>query len=408
MSTLHYDGVAILLAHHCNFKFDPVLLVAGYPIFITNCFRGLVHWLQAVILCLMNFDYCFMKRALGALIFVTILTTSCSSAQESPPQQAAETEPVQAEPDALENPPAKPSPTDPDVMFHVFSAETLGAAGDFSSAASEYLKAALISDDPEIAERAAGVAVSAGEWQMATLASDRWAMLAPESLDARELAAASRLREGDYAGAEFQLARILELTSSDPARGWQIITALLAPVHDKVRANKVLDNLQNDFDAESDVNALYARSQITARFGDLNKSTEYVDRAILLEPDRADLYAWAGRLAVNNGNASLALKRYRQGWELDPKNSQTAMAYAELLKRNNDLPAAQKVLAKLADTPDMRFARLVFALEAGDRDGAEKLYEGYSKVEYESGSDSAYFTSVKQSVGTSRLRERGR
>jgi tetratricopeptide (TPR) repeat protein len=391
MSTSHNNSVAILLAHHGNFKFGTVLLRVGNPVFITNCFWGLVHWLQAVILCLMNFDYCFMKRTLCALIFVTVLTTSSSSAQELPPQPAAETGSVQVESDALENPPDEPLPTDPDVMFHVFSAETLGAAGDFSGAASEYLKAALISEDPEIAERAAGVAVSAGEWQMATLASGRWAMLAPESLDARELAAASRLREGDYVGAEYQLARILELTTSDPAHGWRIITSLLAPVNDKVRANKVLDNLQKDFDAESDANALYARSQITARFGDLNKSTQLVDRAILLKPDEADLYAWAGRLAVNNGNASLALKRYRQGWKLDPENSQIAMAYAELLKRNNDLSTAQKVLAKLPDKPDMRFARLVFALDAGERGDAERLYKGFSKAKYESGSDSAYF-----------------
>ncbi len=114
------------------------------------------------------------------------------------------------EPVSDEAPEAALPPTDPDVMYHVFSAEVLGAEGDFSGAAAAYLEAALKSEDPEIAERAARVAVSAGEWQMVALASDRWAMLDPASLDAHELAAGSRLREGDYAGAEFQLARILE------------------------------------------------------------------------------------------------------------------------------------------------------------------------------------------------------
>ena len=339
----------------------------------------------------MNFDYCFMKRVLGVFIFVMLLTTACSSAQELPPQPAVETEPAPAEPVALEAPPGDLSPTDPDVMFHVFSAETLGAAGDFSSAAAEYLEAALISEDPEIAERAAKVAVSAGEWQMAALASDRWAMLDPVSLDARELAAASRLREGDYVGAEFQLARILELTASDQAHGWQIIISLLAPVHDRVRANKVLDNLQKDFNAESDVDALFARSRISARFGDLNKATELIDTAILLQPERADMLAWAGRLAVNLDKMSLALKRYRQAWELSPKNPQIAMAYAELLKRNNKLHDAQTVLAQLPDTPDMRFARLVFALDADDRDSAELLYKGFTKAQYTDVSNSAFY-----------------
>ncbi len=338
----------------------------------------------------MNFDYCFMKRVPCVFIFVMLLTTACSSAQELPPQQAEESASVPVESVTTESPPVELSPTDTDVMYHVFSAETLGSEGDFSAAAAEYLEAALKSDDPDIAERAARVAVSAGEWQMVALASGRWAMLDPESLAARELAAGSRLKEGDYVGAEFQLAQILELTKPDSAEGWTIVTSLLAPVSDPVRANKVLDNLLKDFDAGSDEDALYARSQLSARFGDLVKATQLIDQAIVLNPDRSDLLAWSGRLAVNQGNRSLALKRYGQAWEANAEDPQIAMSYAELLKRNNDLETAQAVLAQLPDTPDMRFARIIFALDAGDRESAEYLYEGFGKARYADTSETAF------------------
>ena len=360
------------------------------PFFIMECYQGLVRWLQAVILCLMNFNYCFMKRVSGVFIFVMLLTTACSSVQESPSQPATDTAPSPVESVAGEAPGSELEPTDPDVMYHVFSAEVLGAEGDFSGAAAEYLEAALISDDPDIAERAARVAVSAGEWQMVALASDRWAMLDSASLDARELAAGSRLREGDYVGAEYQLARILELTASDPTHGWRVVIALLAPANDKVRANKVLDNLLKDFDAESNVDALFARSQLAARMGDLDKATELINKAINLEPERADLYAWSGRLAVNNGNQSLALKRYRQAWQASPQDPVIAMAYAELLKRNDDITTAQSVLAQLPDKPEMRFARVIFALDAGDRKGAELLYEGFASAQYPDESETAF------------------
>ena len=360
------------------------------PFFIMECYQGLVRWLQAVILCLMNFNYCFMKRVSGVFIFVMLLTTACSSVQESPSQPATDTAPSPVESVAGEAPGSELEPTDPDVMHHVFSAEVLGAEGDFSGAAAEYLEAALISDDPDIAERAARVAVSAGEWQMVALASDRWAMLDSASLDARELAAGSRLREGDYVGAEYQLARILELTASDPTHGWRVVIALLAPANDKVRANKVLDNLLKDFDAESNVDALFARSQLAARMGDLDKATELINKAINLEPERADLYAWSGRLAVNNGNQSLALKRYRQAWQASPQDPVIAMAYAELLKRNDDITTAQSVLAQLPDKPEMRFARVIFALDAGDRKGAELLYEGFASAQYPDESETAF------------------
>ena len=331
-----------------------------------------------------------MKRVWGVFIFVMLLMTACSTVQESPAESSAATSHLPTASVAGEAPDSKLEPTDPDVMYHVFAAEVLGDEGDFSAAAAEYLEAALISDDPEIAERAARVAVSAGEWQMVALASDRWAMLDPTNLDAHELAAGSRLREGDYVGAEYQLARILEMTAADQAHGWRIVIALLAPANDQVRANKVLDNLLKDFDAESNVDALFARSQLAARMGDLDKATDLVNKAIVHESERADLYAWSGRLAVNNGNQSLALKRYRQAWQVDPQDQVIAMAYAELLKRNNDIGTAQSVLAQLLDKPEMRFARIIFALDAGDRKGAELLYDGFASAGYPDASEVAF------------------
>lgn len=331
-----------------------------------------------------------MKRVPGVFIFVMLLTTACSTARELPSQPASQPASAATQTTGNEGPVIELPATDSEVMFHVFSAETLGAAGDFSGAASEYLEAALISQDPDIAERAARVAVSANEWQMAALASDRWAMLAPQSLDARELAAGSRLKEGDYVGAEFQLAKILELTASEPPKGWGMVTVLLAPVNDQGRANKVLDNLLRDFKAESSADALFARSQLSAMYGELDVATMQIDQAIVIAPGRADLLAWAGRLAVNLGNESLALKRYRESWQADPENLQVAMSYAELLKRNNDLKTAQEVLAQLPDTPELRFARLVFALDAGDKESAQALYAGFSTTEYEDESNGAF------------------
>lgn len=331
-----------------------------------------------------------MKRVPWVFIFVILLMTACSTVQESPPEPVTEAVSSPAETTAIEPSDAELPPTDPDVMYHVLAAEVLGADGDFSGAASEYLEAALISEDPEVAERAARVAVSAGEWQLVALASDRWAMLDPSSLDARELAAGSRLREGDFVGAEYQLAHILRMTASTPDHGWRIVIALLAPVNDQARANRVLDRLLEEFDGDTNASALLARSRLAANFGELEQAYELADQAIKLDPTRADILAWSGRLAVNMGDETLALSRYQQAWEASPDDEQIAMAYAELLKRNDSLASAQRVLAQLPDTPDMRFARIVFALDGGDREGAEALYSEFSSVQYENLSAAAF------------------
>ena len=373
-----------------NFKSGMVRKRVQRPFIIIVCSRGLVSWLQAVILCLMNCDYCFMKWVSCVFIFVMLMMTACSTVQESPSKEVRQDVFVPVESAINEAPEIDLPPTDPDVVYHVLAAEVLGSDGDFSGAASEYLEAALKSEDPEIAERAARVAVSAGEWQMVALASDRWAMLDPSSLDARELAAGSRLREGDFAGAEYQFARILELTASNQDHGWRIVIALLAPVNDQIRANKVLDRLLEEFDGGSNASALFARSRLAANFGELEQAFELADQAIKLDPQRADILAWSGRLAINLGDETLALSRYQQAWEAAPADVQIAMAYAELLKRNKSLMSAQKVLAQLPDTPDMRFARIIFALDGGDGEGAKSLYAGFSSVQYEDGSGIAF------------------
>lgn len=330
----------------------------------------------------MNIDYCFTKRLPGVLIFVLFVLTACSGLQDSAPPAMEKAVSTQSKATVDPVPATELEPTDPNVMYHVFTAEVLGADGDFSAAAAEYLEAALASDDPQIAERATRVAVSASEWQLVALASDRWATLEPSSLDARELAAGSRLREGDFVGAEYQLAKILELTASDRARGWQIVIALLMPANDLVRANKVLDNLLTDFDAASNADALFARSQFAAQTDDLDESSRLINLAIEQAPDRAEFLAWSGRLAVNQGNNELALSRYQQAWEADRSNLQVAMSYAELLKRNNDPEAGQAVLEQLPDTPEMRFARIIFALDAEDIETATVLYQGFSASRY--------------------------
>jgi len=323
-----------------------------------------------------------MKRVLSASVFVMFFMTACSSVQHTTPETVPDKTLGQGDSVRKAAPQSKLLPTNSDVMYHVLSGEVLGGEGDFSGAAAEYLKAALASDDPSIAERAARIAVSANEWQMVELASDRWAMLVPESLDALELAAGSRLKEGDYAGAGYQMVRILTLSSADQARGWGIVSSLLASVKDRGRADQILQNLLTDFNAESNVDALYARSQLAARAGDLASATKLIDKALVLQSDRSDLFAWAGRLAVNRQHDVLALKHYKQAWDLSPDDLNLAMAYAELLKRNGDLAAAQAVLAGLPDTPDMRFARVVFALEAKDKGSAESLYMGFFNAPY--------------------------
>jgi tetratricopeptide (TPR) repeat protein len=275
-------------------------------------------------------------------------------------------------------------------MYRVFSGEVLGADGDMERAASEYLEAAMESDDPAIAARATRIALAAQAWQHASMAADRWVLLQPENIDARQTAARSMLIVGDYVGAELHLDGIIKQMASDQGRAWALVTGLLTSASNVEKTAKILDRLISENGAGENADAIFARSQFTARNGQLEEAKRMVEAAIALNPDRAEFHAWAGRLAVNLQQEPEALDYYHKAWELRPESQQIAMAYAELLKRNGQVDSAQDVLSGLTDTPMSRFARIAFALDSDRRSLAEEIYAGFADADYPDDSERAF------------------
>jgi predicted Zn-dependent protease len=158
-------------------------------------------------------------------------------------QGAGEASPAEASPDSDADQGAPgdsgESPTDSEVMYNVFAAELLGSEGNLEGAVTSYLEAAMESDDPAIAQRATRVALAAQSWYQAAMAADRWALLAPDDMAAREAAAATMLATHDYVGAELQLEEILK-RNKDEADAWLLVTSLLAQAADPGKAGEIL------------------------------------------------------------------------------------------------------------------------------------------------------------------------
>jgi len=273
-------------------------------------------------------------------------------------------------------------PISADVMYRVFSGEVLGADGDMEQAAGEYLEAAMESENPAIAARATRIALAAQAWQHAAMAADRWVLLQPENIDARQTAARTMLVVGDYVGAEHHLNGIISQMPHAPARAWALVTGLLISAENTDKAERILEHLIDENGAINNADALFAKSQFLARKGKLPEAAQLAETVIGLDPERAEFHAWAGRISVNLEQEDIALDYYQVAWELRPASPKIAMAYAELLKRNGEVLVAQNVLAGLEDTPAIRFGRIVFALDSELIELAEKIYREFEEVSY--------------------------
>lgn len=332
------------------------------------------------------------------VIVLAMLLQSCASAPEKQYgnagaevlAQASETETEEQELADPEPEPAPAAPTDAEVMYNVFAAELLGGEGDLEGAVSAYLQAAMESDDPAIAQRATRVALAAQSWFQAAMAADRWALLAPDDMAAREAAAATMLATHDYAGAELQLEQILE-RNPNKEDAWVLVSSLLAQAADPAKANEVLERLLEDKGGMDNADAKFLQAQLLARTGEFAEAARLADEALELTPERIQLLTFSGRLALNLEDLDKAVEHFGRAWELDRENHDLGLAYSDLLARAARAEEARAVMESMDQTPDVLLSRVLFEISAEEPENAKALYAEFDELETQNPDEKAYF-----------------
>ena len=281
-------------------------------------------------------------------------------------------------------------PTSEEVMYHVFAAEFLGSEGDLEAAVGEYLEAALESGDTAIARRATKVAFATQAWLQAAMAADRWALLDPENVEANQSAAAAMLMSGDYAGAELQLQQIIELMGNT-TEAWILVSTLLGRSADTKKASVLLGNILASQGAVNNADAVFAQSHLAVRSRDLNGAYELAEQAVELAPERIEFLTWAGRLALNLNKLGAALQYVERAWKQNPAEHDLALAYADLLSRTHRVVKARQVMENMRQTPDVMLARILFEINAKDRDRAEKLFRQFDSVGFDDPHETSFY-----------------
>jgi tetratricopeptide (TPR) repeat protein len=299
---------------------------------------------------------------------------------------AGETPPVVE----AQGPGTEPLPADNEVMYQVFAAELLGSEGDLQGAVGRYLEAALNSDDPEIAMRATRVAFAAEAWQQASMAADRWALLDPSSLPARESAAIAMLTTSDYVGAEVHLRELLAL-SPDKEAAWSAISGMLAQSDSPEKATRVLDKLLAEAGETESAAGYHGQSQLAARAGVMDRAYDLAKKATELQPLSVEFLTWASRLAFNRGETETGISYMQRAWQVRPDDHDLTLAYADLLARNGQQEEARKLTREMKQTPDVMLTRLLFELAAGDKTAAFTVYEAFKKEAFEDEQEKTFY-----------------
>ncbi len=272
-------------------------------------------------------------------------------------------------------PPTAAEARESDLMYDILVGEMAGQRGKLSLAAQSYLKAARLSDDPAVAERALRIALFAKNQPAALELAQRWVKLAPDNAQAHEALAVLALRAGKTAEAGTQLTQFVE-RAPDKAAAFEAVTQLLAHESDRQAALAVMKTLTHANDKLPEAHLAYA--QLALHAGKRQLSLAEVKRAIALRHNWTDAEILRAQVRSDMGDLGTAARELGAAVKRRPKDLDLRLAYARILVRDGQLKTAQREFQTLArqapGNADVQYSLGLLALEARRLDDARRYF----------------------------------
>jgi len=259
------------------------------------------------------------------------------------------------------------------LVYHVMAGELAGYEGDMALAVQNYLDAARLSDEPDVAERATRIALFAHDYSHALTAAERWAALAPKAVDAQRILGVLYLRQGKLDQAVDAFDRSLALTHGDADQGFYLISRILSREEDHKASLELMQRLVQRHDA--DAAAHYAYAQLAAQFEDYDQGLAQAQRALDLKPGWADAGLLRARILMGQGKTEAALKGMEALVKAEPRSRALRISYARLLAEANRYDEAGKqfeqLLKKNPKDSELLYAMALLTIEGKRYDLAQ-------------------------------------
>lgn len=237
----------------------------------------------------------------------------------------------QAQPVSAET--GQTEPVDRDVIMHIATAERLADVGEHESALIEYLAAARVSDDPEVARMVTRLAGRMQSWPIAAAAAERWLEIDPQAENASHVRIIALVNQG-LEGEAIEAIEDWRARSDRPdVTDWRRTAMLLAAATDHDTAQAVYSRLvENDGGDTSSAELQHAESIMLWRHGELAAARQQA-LAAAAESDDSEYLVWAAQLSVEGGDLDEALELYRRARSAHPEELGLALAEAEVLRQ---------------------------------------------------------------------------
>lgn len=246
------------------------------------------------------------------------------------------------------------------LMFSVLAAEIAVRSGEHAAASRYYGAAALLSEDPAIAARAARIALLARDYSQAQQAADRWQRLAPHDLEASQLSTLLRINTGDTEQAAAQLDSMVDRLRVRGANPYPQLGAVVAQADNQAAALETLRLLTER--RPDDVGVHRVQAEAVLRFADPAVDVVAVtQRASERFPQSVSLQLLHARALAEAGRNTEAIEILQRVVDANPESREARLGYARMLAEHADPDFARREMDRLVEmAPDD--TRLLLAL----------------------------------------------
>lgn len=314
------------------------------------------------------------------LMVLVVLSVGCAHVEKSPVAKVGKVikptpivEKKQPEPEAKI---VEPSKLDAALLYSLLGGEVAGQRGDVNMASAFYVDAAKRSRDPQVALRAAQIAMYNKDVIAAKSAIDILVESGELLLQSHRLALTVYLRSGDVEKSLSQIASILEKSDIPQRNALLAIGDMVSRNTTRDVANKVMKLLVDSHPEEAGI--YLARSKIMSHLGDLNQAEQDAIKATKLDPTWPVGFAQLALVLENQGETNRALAILKQSAER-LKARPLVMAYGQLLAKNEQYEEAKEQFLMLVSVeknyPEASFALGLVYLKLDDATEATKIFK---------------------------------
>ena len=234
-----------------------------------------------------------------------------------------------------------------DLMYEVLAGELAGKLGDLETSKQFYSRAAQLTEDADVIERAMRIAIFAKDWPLALEAAHRWSEVQDNNLEAQQVLGVLYLRQGDLDSSAKHFAKVMEAAADSPSKGYSIIASTLVRVDEVEKSLALMERLVAIHFDNPYGHLSYANLAMQAR--KFRLAVDQSELALGFKPDLTEARILRARALSALGDHESAFLEMKSLVDADPDNFDLRLGYARMLLQSSRFKDAGAQLERLLE-----------------------------------------------------------